>query len=109
MERREALMVRVYLTEQRAKVDSLMKHLVDECDVKGITVWEAVSGVGTTPLRDDSTESVEGHPVVLEFFDQEDRAKDLLDKIRALVAPRHVVMHAVTVLETPNVARPDGP
>jgi PII-like signaling protein len=102
-------MVRVYLTEQRAKVDSLMKHLVDECDVKGITVWEAVSGVGTTPLRDDSTESVEGHPVVLEFFDQEDRAKDLLDKIRALVAPRHVVMHAVTVLETPNVARPDGP
>ena len=52
MEKREALMVRVYLTEQRAKVDSLMKHLVEECDVKGITVWEAVSGVcqlGSSP------------------------------------------------------------
>ena len=32
-----------------------------------------------------------------------------LDKIRALVAPRHIVMHAVTVLETPNVARLDAP
>jgi PII-like signaling protein len=108
MEKREALMVRVYLTEQRAKVDSLMKHLVEECDVKGITVWEAVSGVGTTPLRGDSTQSVEGHPVVLEFFDHEDQAKELLERIRGLVAPRHIVMHTVTVLETPNVARPDA-
>jgi len=108
MEKREALMVRVYLTEQRAKVDSLMKHLVEECGVKGITVWEAVSGVGTTPLRDDSTESVEGNPVVLEFFDHEDQAKELLERIRDLVAPRHIVMHPVTLLETPNVARPDG-
>ena len=108
MEKRERLMVRVYLTEERARVDSLMKHLVEACEVKGITVWEAVSGVGTTPLRADSTESVEGHPVVLEFFDEEARAHELLSKIRALVAPRHIVMHPVTVLETPNVARPDS-
>ena len=106
MEKREALLVRVYLTEQRAKVDALMRHLVDDCDVKGITVLEAVAGVGTTPLSGDGLESVEGHPVILEFFDREARARELLEKIRALVAPRHIVMHPVTVLEAANVARP---
>ena len=108
MEKREALMVRVYLTEQRAKVDALMRHLVDDCDVKGITVLEAVAGVGTTPLAADGLESVEGHPVILEFFDRETRARELLEKIRSLVAPRHIVMHPVTVLEAANVAREES-
>lgn len=99
MEKREVLMVRVYLTEGRAKLDVLMKHLFQSGQLRGMTVLEATSGVGTTPFHEDSYQSIEGKPVILEFFDRPEKAKALLERIRELVAPRHVIMHPVTLLD----------
>ncbi|MBK6921525.1 MAG: DUF190 domain-containing protein [Deltaproteobacteria bacterium] len=99
MDKREALLVRVYLTERRARVNQLLQHLHDDHGVRGVTVFDARAGLGHTAREKDSLASIEGKSIVLEFFEAAPRAKEILAVVRSLVAPRHVVMMPVTLLE----------
>jgi PII-like signaling protein len=100
MHKRDVVLVRVYLTERRAKLKALLHRLAASGKARGITVFEASAGFGTTAMLSDEMTSVEGKPVVLEFFDEVARAHELVDLIRTLVAPRHVVFVPATVQES---------
>jgi PII-like signaling protein len=103
MERREVVLVRVYLTERRAKVTALLRRLATSGKVRGVTVFEGMAGLGTTAVGEQSLTSVEGKPIVLEFLEDAKHAGEVVELLRTLVAPRHVVMMPVTLLETADV------
>lgn len=103
MHKCDVVLVRVYLTERRAKLQALLRRLASSGKARGITVFEAAAGFGTTAMQSDEMTSVEGKPVVLEFFDEAARARELVDLIRTLVAPHHVVFVPATLQESSDM------
>lgn len=99
MSRFEALMVRVYLSESDHEMKPLLKCLHDELKVCGVTVMRGIAGYGgsgvvhNTSLVDLSVDL----PLVLEFFDQPDKAASAIERIADFVAPGHVVSWPVVV------------
>ncbi|WP_462321447.1 DUF190 domain-containing protein [Halochromatium sp.] len=94
-----ATMVRVYLTESDHGLKPLLNCLHDELGVLGATVTRGVAGFGASGvvhsagLVDLSTDL----PLVLEFFDQPDRARVAIERIKDFVEPGHVVSWSVSV------------
>ena len=89
----EVLMVRVYLTEAEAHLESLLKRLNDEHKVRGVTVFRGIAGFGksgaihTSSLLDMSLDL----PVVVEFFDEPVNAQAMIDDLYHMVGPGHIV------------------
>ena len=85
--------VRIYLTEAEKKLDPLVKRLHDQEQVRGVTVFRAVSGFGgsgimhTSSLLDLSLDL----PVTVEFFDRADKVDAILEHVADLVEAGHIV------------------
>lgn len=94
----QVLVVRIYLTEGAA-LDRLLRYLHDDSAVRGVTVFRGIVGFGqsgrvhTAKLIDSALDL----PVVVEFFDQPARAREVLDHVRTIVAPWHVISWPVQV------------
>ena len=88
----EVLMVRVYLTEAETHLESLLKRLNDEGKVRGVTVFRGIAGFGksgeihSSSLLDMSLNL----PVVVEFFDEPDKAQVIIDELYKKVGPGHI-------------------
>lgn len=88
----EVLMVRVYLTEAETHLESLLKRLNDEGKVRGVTVFRGIAGFGksgeihSSSLLDMSLNL----PVVVEFFDEPDKAQAIIDELYKKVGPGHI-------------------
>ena len=95
----EVLMVRVYLTEAKAHLKSLMKRLNDEGQVRGVTVFRGIAGFGksghihSSSLLDMSLDL----PVVVEFFDVPAKAQPIVEELYQIVGPGHIVSWAAEV------------
>lgn len=92
----EVTIVRVYMTETDAHLKTLLKRLNDWGKVKGVTVFRGVAGFGqsgkihsSSLLKMDSDDH--DLPVVVEFFDEPDKAADMLEYLNKFVEPGHVV------------------
>ena len=89
----EVTVVRIYLTEAETKLNPLIKRLRDQEKLRGVTIFRGISGFGpsgvlhTASLLDLSLDL----PVVVEFFDEPARVDTVLEHLRALVAPGHIV------------------
>ncbi len=85
--------VRVYLTEADKKLEPLLKRLHDEEQVRGVSVFRAVSGFGgsgvvhTGSLLDLSLDL----PVTVEFFDYPDKVARILEHVSDLLESGHLV------------------
>ncbi len=94
-------MVRVYLTESRARLERLLQRLFLETDLCGMTAISGVGGFGRSVVLDpDRLAEPDDPPMVLEFFDHPDRVDEHVEIIRSLVAPRHVVIWPATLIES---------
>jgi len=88
----EVLMVRVYLTEAEAHLESLLKRLNDEGKVRGVTVFRGIAGFGksgeihSSSLLDMSLNL----PVVVEFFDEPEKAQIIIDELYEKVGSGHI-------------------
>lgn len=93
MTRKAILMVRIYLTERRAHLERLVRHLHDVERVGGLTVFRAVAGFGqsghvhSAELIDTATNL----PLVVEFFDEPERARAVIEQLRGWLPPSHIV------------------
>lgn len=89
----EVLMARVYLTEAKAHLETLIKWLNDEHKVHGVTVFRGIAGFGksghihSSSLLDMSLDL----PVVVEFFDEQTKAQALVDELYQMVGSGHII------------------
>ncbi|MFT5396281.1 MAG: PII-like signaling protein [Gammaproteobacteria bacterium] len=93
MNETEVLIVRVYLHEAKSQMEELLKYLHDEQKVRGVTVFRGITGFGTSgeyhssKLIDMSLDL----PIVVEFFDEEEKVKTIIEELNKKIKPGHIV------------------
>lgn len=93
MTSQEVVMVRAYLTEGNRQFKALIRYLHDESKVQGVTVFRGITGFGksghvhSSTLLDISLDL----PVVIEFFDEPQRAKPIIEHLNQVLKAGHVV------------------
>ncbi len=89
----EIMMVRVYLTEAKAHLESLLKHLQDQNLVRGVTVFRGIAGFGPSgKLHSSSLLDVSlDLPVVIEFFDEPEKTAAMIESLYPKVGAGHIV------------------
>jgi len=94
-------MVRVYLTESGRLLPTLLAKLHDEEKVRGVTVFRGISGFGKSGKVHSSTllDLSLDLPVVIEFFDTPERVDGILQHLREILPPGHVVSWSAQVNE----------
>lgn len=94
-------MVRIYLTEGERLLDTLITRLHDRERVWGLTVFRGISGFGKkgqmhqARLVDISFDL----PLVVEFFDDPERAKEIIDHLAEVIDPGHIVSWSATLTD----------
>ena len=95
MKTMEVTVVRVYLTEANAHLNTLIKRLNDWGKVKGVTVFRGIAGFGQSgKIHSSALMSIaddDDLPLVLEFFDEPSKAEVMIEWISNIVGPGHVV------------------
>jgi PII-like signaling protein len=88
--------VRIYVTEGKHVHEKIFERLHDEHKVQGVTVYRAITGFGKSGKTHSSTllDVSFDLPVVVEFFDSEERARSALESISDLITPGHVLTFA---------------
>lgn len=87
---------RVYLSEGEHVHQRVFKLLHEQEQVRGATMFRGIAGFGasgvvhTTGLVDLALDL----PVVIEFFDKPERVETVLERVRELVEPLHVLTFA---------------
>ena len=85
--------VRVYLTESSGLLTNFIKHLREEIEIRGITVFRGISGFGNSGEHNVSLLSLSMDlPIVLEFFDSEDKVKVALEYLSLHVGKEHILI-----------------
>ncbi len=85
--------VRIYLHEAESRLKPLIEYLHDESRVQGVTVFRGISGFGSSgryhssALLDLSLDL----PVVVEFFDDEEKVNSILEHLDTIIKPGHIV------------------
>lgn len=89
----EIVMVRVYLTERTGQLKELMAYLHDHSKVKGVTAFRGIAGFGKSGHMHSASllELSFDLPVVVEFFDEPGRAYAIIEHLKTLVEPEHIV------------------
>lgn len=93
LERAAVTVVRIYLSEESAHLQRLLKQLQEEEKLRGVTVFRGISGFGSGGemhmggLIDLSLNL----PIVVEFFDSPQKVERVLEDLVKTVDPAHIV------------------
>ncbi len=101
MKHSDVTVVRVYLTEGEKSLKPLLARLHDEEQVRGVTVFRGISGFGHSGVVHSSTllDLSLDLPVVVEFFDTPDKVRRILNHLKELLPPGHVLSWPARVNE----------
>lgn len=85
--------VRVYLSESSRLLGPIIAKLHDEERVRGVTVFRGICGFGRSGEIHSSRllDLASDLPVVVEFFDEPDKASGIIEHIQTMVGPGHIV------------------
>ncbi len=85
--------VRAYFSETDNTIEPLIKRLHDWEKVKGVTVFRGISGFGESGVVHEShlVSLSFDLPVVVEFFDERDKIKEILIHIEENIKPRRMI------------------
>jgi hypothetical protein len=85
-------MARIYLIEGRDDINKIITRMV-KLDVKGFTVFRGIAGLGNERrLHKASLLALSSDlPIIIEFFDEADRVKEIIEKLGDLVKPELVI------------------
>ena len=101
MKQKDVVMVHVYLTEGDRRLNQLIELLHDKEQVSGVTVLRGITGFGkqghihSSSLIDMSFDL----PLVVEFFDAADKIATIIEDLRPLIEPGHIVSWPATIYE----------
>lgn len=95
----EVQVVRVYITEREGALEPVLRCLHDECRVRGVTVFRGISGFGASGRMHEArwTDLSLDLPLVVEFFDEPERAAAARKAIGNLVSAGHILHWPATV------------
>ena len=93
MNSQEIIIARIYLHEAKAGMEDLLKFLHDDSKVRGVTVFRGITGFGNSGKYHSSSlvDMSLDLPVVIEFFDNPDRMRDIIEKLNDRIKPGHLV------------------
>lgn len=85
-------MARIYLVEGRDDINKIITRLVD-LKARGFTVFKGVAGLGTDHrLHKASLLALSSElPIIIEFFDEPERVKAVIEQLGDLVKPELVI------------------
>jgi PII-like signaling protein len=95
----DVLIVRIYLHEAKSQMNDLLAYLHDDEKVRGVTVFRGITGFGmsgeyhSSKLIDMSLDL----PIVIEFFDEVDKAKTIIKELNKRIKPGHIVYWSATI------------
>ncbi|WP_018954455.1 DUF190 domain-containing protein [Thioalkalivibrio sulfidiphilus] len=89
----EVTVVRLYLSEGEAQLDSLMRRLRDWEKLRGLTVFRGISGFGEDGVirREGPVRLEPDLPVVVEFFDTPEKIEAVLRHLQTEIKPGHLL------------------
>ncbi len=89
----DVTMVRIYLNEGQGQMAKLMQLLHDEEKVRGVTAFRGVAGFGKSGKMHSSTllDMSLDLPVIIEFFDEPEKAARVMEHLNTIVKPGHMV------------------
>ncbi len=92
MNETEVTMVRIYLHEAQAHMQEILEYLHDESKVHGVTVFRGITGFGSSGEFHSSTlmDMSLDLPVVVEFYDEPDKIKTILEHLNTKIKPGHI-------------------
>ena len=85
--------VRIYLTEGETELKSLIKRLHDWEKLRGLTVFRGITGYGESGVIRGShiVDLTLNLPIVVEFFDNEDKIDRIWDHLQETIKPGHML------------------
>ncbi len=95
----DVLIVRIYLHEAKSQMNDLLSYLHDDEKVRGVTVFRGITGFGksgeyhSAKLIDMSLDL----PIVIEFFDEIEKAKTIIEELNKRIEPGHIVYWPATI------------
>ena len=94
----DILLARIYLTEGQHLHKRVMERLHSEEKVRGVTMFRAISGYGSSGIVHQSTlvDLSLDLPLVIEFFDTPEKVRHAIEGLSDLVEPDHVITFAGT-------------
>ena len=93
MKTNDVTIVRIYLTEGERQLKSLMKRLRDWEKLRGLTVFRGISGYGESGVihGTDIVDLSLNLPIVVEFFDEDEKINVILEHLNDQIKPGHMV------------------
>ncbi|MCW9088940.1 MAG: DUF190 domain-containing protein [Gammaproteobacteria bacterium] len=97
----EVTVVRLYLNEGEAQLESLLKRLHDWEKLKGVSVFRGIAGFGdsgeihTSKFIDLGMEL----PLVVEFFDTPEKVSVIMEHITTTMKPGHMLSWSAQINE----------
>jgi len=93
MNMREVTVVRIYLSEGETQLKNLMKRLRDWEKLSGLSVFRGISGYGESGvIHGADVVDLSMHlPIVVEFFDEEEKINNILEHLSDQIKPGHML------------------
>jgi PII-like signaling protein len=90
----DVTMVRIYVMESSKLHNKIIDHLKNNLKMRGISVFRAISGFGTSGNHTASLLDLSlDLPLAVEFFDDDkNKITQALDELALIVKPEHIVM-----------------
>ncbi len=85
------VVVRVYISESKARLKRLLTLLRESGRLSGATVFRGIAGFGSTTPTDADVTELKDPPVVIEFFSAPETVDATVAYIRSMIAPRHII------------------
>ena len=93
MSEKSITMVRIYLTEGDHQLKALLAHLHDVEKVSGVTAFRGIAGFGQSGKMhsSDLLDLSLNMPLIVEFFDEQQKVESLLQHLDNMIEPGHIV------------------
>lgn len=99
----DVIIVRIYILESSHLIKKIFNHLENVVKIRGISLFRAISGYGGTGEHSTSIMDMSWDlPLVIEFFDSEEKVKAALEFLNEFIKPEHIVFWAAKANERDN-------
>ncbi len=88
----DVVIVRVYVMESSHLLGTVVKYLKTEANIRGISVFRAISGFGETGNHTASFVDLSlDLPLAIEFFDSNEKIASALEYLSQIIKHEHIV------------------